>query len=165
MLRTKTRCARLTFGMISRRFRPRKWNSLPWGSLSLRSLLPSDLTTRSPLRKDQSTQTHKWAPVSSTLLRFRSTNKLFSSQPPLMFANSLPVRLSTPPIYISTTTVPGSTPVQIRTPLQTPVSAGIAAARNAGLLSKVYSSCVLFVAVPPLLCVIYNFCIRVVCCW
>lgn len=158
MRRTKTRCARLTFGMISRRSRPRKWNSLPWDSLSQRSPPPSDLTTRNPLRKSHS------SPVSSTLLRFRSTSKLFLSQPPLTFANSLQARISPPPICINTRTVPGNTPVQTRTPLRTPVSAGMPAARNAGLLSELYSSCVLFVIL-PLLCVVYNLYVRVACCW
>ena len=138
--------AHLTYEMTSPRSRPRKWSSLPRGTLSLRSPLPSGPTTREPHRRNHSSRPPKWALVSSTDLRFRSTSRPSLSRPPFTLVNNPRVL---PLICINTTGVSATTPVTIRMPALTiPTSAGTPAAGSVGSSSSLCLSCALFATLP-----------------
>lgn len=158
--------SRLTFRITSPRFRLKKWNSLPWGTLFLHSPPHSSPKTRRLRRKSHSTRPRKWVLVSSTDLHFHSTSELFLNQPPFILANNLRLLILPPLICIDTTVVPAITPVQIQTPLWIPASAGAVAARNVGSSSNLCFSSAPLVITLLFLRRVLPFVIRVVlCCW
>lgn len=156
--------SRLPCGMMMPlRSRSRKWNSLPWDTLSLHSPPPLGPTTKGLDRNNHNSRTHKWALASSTGPRFRSTSRLSFNHLALTLANRPKLRLLSQPPCTNTTMVPAATLVPIRTPPSIPASVGMAAARSVGSSSRLCFSCALLTTYFFVSFIIS--CTRIACCW